>query len=293
MLRFAKSAVAVSLIILPFFAHAFNDSIFLKTAELECISDGVETATGRGGSPGLTPSAKFLALVGFGMQRFQKGTNGTGGLERIAYQQKIIEFIQANGFCLSELTDANGQAIARSVGYGGKGMKEGAPKNVALMVLGTGTKPVNADTSQSAFNTRETEMLVKQLGFNSMDDIKAIFQNDTFSGSTPDQRQKFFNAAIKNGSYSEDLKECFRQVKEMQAKNPALIHNGTRSPESIRLCEALKSSCALPNYDDGKSFCEVSRQSNIKPSGSAPKSSAPAGSGPSLYNFTSGSGAAQ
>ncbi|MBS1971131.1 MAG: hypothetical protein JSU04_12530 [Bdellovibrionales bacterium] len=290
MLRFAKSVAAASLIVLPAISFAARDGQFLDTAELKCISDGMEVATSQNGGLGLTPSPKFLALVGFGMQRFQKDTNGNAGLDRETYQQKVIEFIQANGYCLAEAVDGAGQPTKRD-GYGGiKGSDQKEPDRLALIVLGTGTKRVNDNLSQNQFTTKEIDQTVKLLGFKDIDQIKAIFQNDNFSGQTPAQRQEFFQKAIAdNGRYSDGLKECFNQMKNMEKLSPVYNHNGKRSPQSIKVCETLADECGLPD----KKFCSLSVQINRKSVGGQPVKTAPAKTGPSIYDGVGGSGGAQ
>jgi hypothetical protein len=281
MLRFAKSLAAAGLIMVPLFSHAARDGQFLETSELKCISDGMEVATSKNGSLGLTPSPKFLALVGFGMQRFQKDTNGNAGLDRETYQQKVIEFIQANGFCLATTVDGAGQATAQD-GYGGiKGSDQKEPDRLALIILGTGTKRINSKLSQNQFSTKEIDQTVKLLGFKDIDQIKAIFQNDNFSGQTPAQRQEYFLKAIAdNGRYSDGLKDCFNQMKNMQKLSPVYNHNGKRSPQSIKVCETMADECSLPD----KKFCSISVQVNRKSSGPVPVNSAPARTGPSIYD---------
>lgn len=290
MLRFAKSVATASLIIAPLFSFAARDGQFLETSELKCISDGMEIATSQNGGLGLTPSPKFLALIGFGMQRYQKDVNGNSGLDREAYQQKVIEFIQANGFCLATSVDGMGQPTAQD-GYGGiKGSEQKEPDRLALIVLGTGTKRVNEGLSQNQFTTKEIDQTVKLFGFKNIDQIKAIFQNDSFSGQTPAQRQQYFlNAIADNGRYNDGLKDCFGQMKNMQKLSPVYNHNGKRSPQSIKVCEALADSCGLPE----KKFCSLSVQINRKTSGPQPINSAPVKSGPSIYDGVGGSSGAQ
>jgi len=286
MLRFVKSVAIAGLVAAPLFSFAARDGQFLETSELKCISDGIEIATSKNGSMGLTPSPKYLALVGFGMQRFQRDTNGNSGLEREVYQQKVIEFIQANGYCLATTVDGAGQPTTRD-GYGGiKGSDQKEPDRLALIVLGTGSKSINDKLSQNQFSTKEINSTVKFFGFKDISDIKNIFQDDSYSGKSPAQRQEFFRQAIANGSnYSDGLKDCFSQMKNMQNLSPVFNHNGKRSPQSITLCETVANECGLPD----KKFCSISVQINRKTTGPQPVKGPPVKSGPSIYDGVGGS----
>lgn len=274
MLRFAKSLVFTGLFIAPQLSFAGRDSAFLETTELKCVSDGVEIATGQGSSPGLTPSPKFLALLGFAVQRNYKGVNAArGGSERELYLQRVIEIIQANGFCLAEKLDGGGVPTAQD-GYGGISGESKTPDKLKVAVMGFGSRDINTKEgdTQNNLTTKEFNKIVKYFGFKNEGEINALFRDSSWSGLTPAQRQQKFKNSADYGNYSDGLKECVSQMKKMHS-TAIFNHNGTRSSQGIKFCETLAKSCNL----ESSSFCSVSKLDYIKGEGPAPASAPPKG----------------
>lgn len=287
MLRFVKSMTLVGLLVVPFTSFAGRDSGFLESAELKCVSDGIELATGKGNNLGLSPSPKFLAMVGFAVQRNYKGVNAArGGTERELYLQRVIEVIQANGFCLAEKLDGGGVPTAQD-GYGGIQGEGKTPNRLKAAVMGYGSRDMKTKEgdTQNSLTTKEFKEVLKYFGFNNEEEINALFRDSSWSGMTPAQRQqKFRNAA--DGNYSSGLKDCVSQMKKMHS-TAVFNHTGSRSPQSIKFCEALSNSCNL----ESAAFCSVSKQEYQKGEAPIPASSAPKGT--SIFDSLNGNSGAQ
>lgn len=286
MLRFAKSMALVGLLAVPLISSASSDHDFLNTTNTSCVSDGIEEYTGAGGKLGLTPSPKFIALLGFAVQRNYRDADALGGLNKENYLRKMIEIIQADGFCLSQRLDGGGVPTTQD-GYGGLNGDRKRPDKLSTAVMGFRTKKIKDDLDQSSLTTKEVKEVVKYFGFDNEDDIKALFFDNKWSSLTPAQRQAKFNAA--GGSYSSGLQDCVGQMKRMQTKTAIFNHNGTdRSQAGIGLCKAMANRC-----DVDSAFCTKYVPSptddNVAP---GPNSSAPVpakgGGGGSVFDQLGG-----
>ncbi|MGZ3742946.1 MAG: hypothetical protein ACXWRA_03720 [Pseudobdellovibrionaceae bacterium] len=275
MLRFTKLMTLLGLLVVPFFSRA-ADNNFLEEAELKCVAEGVEVATGPGGEIGLHPSEKYLALLGFAVQRNYKGVNSSkGGSERVLYLQRVIQFLQAYGFCVAYKLDGGGAATT-DVGYGDvvHSKSDSFYNDLFRAVSGLGTIELKDGNTQSPLTTNQMKGVINYFGFLKEDYITKLFFNDNLSSMTPKARQKFFSENIENiisnGIHDNEngngLKDCFTQIKQMQKKDTLFNFNNTtnsRRDDNDKFCATVAKRCNLDI-----SFCSSSTPTNSTSNGS-------------------------
>jgi hypothetical protein len=292
MLRFAKLMALTGLLVAPFFSSA-ADKLFLENAELKCVADGVEIATeGPNHSEGLRPSEKYIALLGFAAQRNYKGV-GNSGAGRELYLERVIQMLQANGFCMANKLDGGGVPTSQ-LGYGDvvRDKSNKAAPYLMYAVAGLRSREQKDGNTKSALDTKQMKEVVKYFGFQDESHIQNIFKHDGWSSLEPDQRQRLFSEHVENTSavdpenqnslrgmyasneYGEGLKNCFSQMKLMQNSNTIFNLKNTkngRRPDSRKFCETVAKECKL----ESTTFCSVSTPTFTK-TNDAPK---PTGAG--------------
>lgn len=269
MLRLTKLMALTGLLIAPLFSHAKADEEFLESAELKCVADGVEIATGPGGSLGLRPSEKYLALLGFAVAQSSSASSMEGGLSRELYLERVIQILQADGFCIANKLDGGGAATTQ-VGYGDIIRNKSNPASPFLFSAVSETK----DKGQKG-GAKQRKEVVKYFGFQTEDDILNLFTHQNWSSLEPDARQKLFSENVERPTpktpenrtslkemYTPDengegLKDCFSQMLLMQDKqtlfNFKKFLKGRRSDGRV-FCETIATECNLSS----KGFCAVS-----------------------------------
>ncbi|HEY8272246.1 MAG TPA: hypothetical protein VIG33_15250 [Pseudobdellovibrionaceae bacterium] len=276
MLRFIKLMALTGLLVTPLFSRA-KDELFLRSAELKCVADGVEIATGPGGSLGLRPSEKYLALLGFAVQRNYKSVNSsTGGFNRELYLQRVIQILQADGFCVANKLDGGG-APTSQVGYGDvvRDKSNAVGRYLIYAVTGLKSKEDKNGDTQSVLTADQVNEVIKYFGFQNETYIQNLFRHDNWSSLEPDARQKLFSDNVESTSatapedrtsvsgmyssneYGEGLKDCFAQMKQMQSKSTIFNFKNLlkgRSSGGRKFCETVAKECQL----ESTTFCSIS-----------------------------------
>lgn len=289
MLRFSKLMALAGLLIMPFFSQA-DDKNFLQTAELKCVADGVEIATGPGGKIGLRPSEKYIALLGFAVQRNYKSVNSAkGGDDRRLYLERVIQMLQADGFCIANQLDGGGVPTAQ-VGYGDivSDKSNKAAPYLIYAVAGLRSKEQKDGNTQSALDSTQMREVIKYFGFKDESDIQNIFKDDSWSSLNPDQRQKLLSENVENdmyanNEYGDGLKDCFNQMKLMRNRDTIFNFKGVkdgRRSDSRKFCETVAKECKL----ESTTFCSVSAPTFKKDAGTDSSS----GSGQSIFDSVKG-----
>ncbi len=277
MLRFTKLIVLIGLLVSPMFSQA-TDRLFLENAELKCVADGVEIATeGPNHSEGLRPSEKYITLLGFAVQRNYKAVNSAGGGSgRELYLERVIQILQADGFCMANKLDGGGIPTSQ-VGYGDiiRDKTNKAAPYLMYAVAGLKSREQKNGNTQSALSTKQMKAVVKYFGFQEESYIQDLFKHDNWSSLEPSERQRLFTEHVENTSaispedftssrgmyasneYGEGLKDCFNQMKLMQNSNTIFnlknSKNGRRT-DNRKFCETVAKECKL----ESSSFCSVS-----------------------------------
>jgi len=300
MLYQVKNCVFVVLLILPFIATA--QSRFLKTTNLECVADGIENATG------MYPSEKYIALVGFAVQRNHRYSKSTsGGDSKATYLQRVIEIIQANGFCTANKIDGGGR-LTKELGYGTVDTSVRSNKAAPFLpyaVAGLGAREFADGTTQSALDSKQMKQVVKYFGFKKEDDITDIFYAPGWASMDPGQRQNLFREhvgstsptrpeerTVNSGMYTSDdngegLKDCFSQLKQLQGRDSLFNFKNGRRSDSRKFCETIARACYL---DEPSTFCYQSAVPVEVRSGGKKVPDESSG-GPSLFDAVRGEGA--
>lgn len=259
-----------------------SDRVFLEAAELKCVADGVEIATeGPDHSQGLRPSEKYIALLGFAVQRNYKGANAAnGGSGRDLYLERVIQMIQANGFCMANRLDGGGVPTSQ-VGYGDivRDKSNKAAPYLLMAVSGLQSKEVKNGNTQSALDTKQMKEVIKYFGFQDESYIQNLFKHPNWSGMDPTQRQALFSENVESTSptspenrtssrgmyasneYGEGLKDCFSQLKLMQNSNTIFNLKKGRRADNRKFCETVAKECRL----ESTTFCSVSTPTFVKP----------------------------
>jgi len=234
MLRFAKILTLVGLLVAPIVS--WGDE-FLKTTELKCISAGIEEATdpkNSNDSRGDTPSPKFLGLVAFGIQSAHPDANGLSGKSKENYQKKIIQFIQANGYCIAK--DDYGSIENGDVK---------TPDKLARIVAGIGNTDIQEGFQKSPFTSEQLKEAAKYFGLKNVGDLRKELQRLFFDGSwykwNPEQRRQHFSNATENrGDFRNGLPEC---LNKMSIKRQEEFF--TNPKKNVAFCETVAARCGI------------------------------------------------
>jgi len=264
MLLWAKHFAMIGFLAAPVLSYAQAGggctaaSRFLTETRLQCVSCALENATG------VKPSEKFIALMGVTAERYtylapdQKMSNGDvihahsadGGEALRNFQRKVIQQIQAYGFCKSG--SSYGDKVPVTMFDLVYPAVSGSKSKDEVQVR-DGKKVLNNESS-TGLSAKEMKKVAEYLGFSSTDDMSNLFESDYFKYSSPLKRQEVFKKAVKSNrnSYHDDLKSCLDEMtgsEDTDAKfrlRPEVVNR-----DNQKLCEAMAKECELPSTD----FC--------------------------------------
>lgn len=286
MLSWVKQIILIGLLAAPFCVQA--QSRFLKSSNLECVADGIESATG------MYPSEKYIALVGMAVQRNHRGTKSTsGGESKSLYLQRAIEIIQANGFCTANKIDGGGH-LTQEVGYGTLDTSSKSNKAAPFLihaVAGLGAKEFADGTTQSALDSKQMALVIKYFGLKKEDYISDMFSGAGWASMEPGQRQKLFREYVDGDIYTstengQGLRDCFSQLKQLQNRDTLFNFKNGRRADSRKFCETIARTCYL---DEPATFCYQSATES-RSGGGSKGSNGGSSSGPSLFEAVRGEG---
>lgn len=337
MLRRAQSLALISLFTWSGFSFAAENTVaslqkkyieksceetnFLKTSRLSCISCGIEKFTG------MKPSEKYLALLGFTTSKYaylgrtenERGTlteyghaaDGTKALE--LFQRNVIEKVQATGFCVDGKVDRDGNLI------GGKGYGK-IPSSFLTLVYSSisGSRSTNSvpvvknkqvvgRESSTGYTTDQEKELVKFYGLKNVQQLKNLYEIEGWTYLTPSERQKVFRAnlstAPEGNPYAESsslnqslynvedsgegLKECMSQLNSLQTKKDSIFNLKQKNSENQEICQLMAVECDIP-----MDFCTKTPVPAMTNPGSN-SNSGTGSSGGNLFNATKKTDAAK
>lgn len=258
-----------------------DETPFLKTTRLACISCGVEKFTGK------KPSEKYLAMIGFATSKYsflgkttndkgtltQFGDSSEGGSALELFQRNVIQKIQAYGFCVDGRTNRNGD-IAQGAGYGKVPL--GIMDLVFSAVSGsrsTNTVPVvkgdkiKGRESSTGYTTNQEKDLLKFFGFSDKQAFENLYRIEGWTYLTPVERQNAIrevlasapgnnpyggesNSVVDHGIYASSengngLRECVKQMNDLVIQKDSAFNLKTNSSSNQELCQLMAIECEI------------------------------------------------
>lgn len=253
-----------------------NSPSYVDLSEMRCISDGVKKFTN------LRPSDRYLSLL-FAVA-YQNANLGTMNEKNIKYndglkqsiQRRVIENIQAYGFCVDKKIDSEGH-FTSDVGYANVlGFKKDNIDEI---------RGIFVNSNQTSFNNLK-KPTQKYFGFSSFDKINNVFFNPDWSkeNNTSKERQKYFrdrlSIALNSSSNTTSLpsfgeesfsgtssdpyfekneagdgaKECLSQLDRYTKSSSNSIFNLNEDipEENVEFCKLISKECGLAS----NSFCK-------------------------------------
>lgn len=263
----------------------------IESMGLSCVYDGIVRGTHGTPLANLKPAKKWLALLGAGAQdnymvtpkysstlamplRLQKEYEKAGVTNpREQYQIKVIQMIQAFGFCASEKINANaeltgnpgiGELKTRSKISTGFMASREINEKALLRSLASGNER-ELNKSNYSESLRDASLVY---GFKDVSNMKALFTpTQEWATMTVEQRREHFNDFLKKSigpttdtpssdylSTQNDqgvrFKNCLEDIQTLQKRSSYFQVSGPFAKNNMALCNSMADSCSL-----NKSIC--------------------------------------
>lgn len=243
---------------------------FVEQNELACISEGIKQKTNH------RPSDRYLSLLAAIAYQNADLPNKSGTTNRNirvndelkqSIQKRIIENIQAFGFCIENKIDSKG-LVSQQKGYAPiSTYKHDSAEDIRMMFV----------SEYKSSDRAKNKVANDYFGFNSFHAMNNLFYTKDWNHKTQKQRQDFFRdklaSAIKEptnysrsvassaeytfaqGDLGEAAKECVKQLEGWTKPENNTIFNhskGAVPSENVALCKTISKECGFKNDN----FCE-------------------------------------